>query len=91
MIMYRFGNPIIHVVIQFPFYYLSCNKGYNYYNQTHFGNNVTVYKGFVPFATAGSGFISIDTSSGSKYSDYKFICKPAIVCFFSFNRIGYEK
>ena len=30
-------------------------------------------KGSVPYASPGSGYISVDTSSGSKYSDYTFL------------------
>ena len=51
-----------------------CLKGYNYYNKSRIGN-ITVYKGLVPYASSGRGYLSVDTSSGSKYSDYTFHLK----------------
>jgi hypothetical protein len=33
---------------------------------------VTAIKGSVPFVTPGYGFLAIDTSTGSQYSDYTF-------------------
>jgi len=68
-------------------YNSTCNKGYNYYNKTLFGN-VTAIKGYVPFVLPGNGFLSVDTSMGSKYSDYTFINQGT---YKSFRRIDMVK
>ena len=72
--------------VSYANYSASCNKGYNYLNRSQFGN-MTAFKGSVPVISSGSGQLSIDTSSGSKYSDYTFYCWPGVNCFTNFNRI----
>ena len=56
----------------YPTYLTTCIKGYNYYDNSLFGN-VTAQKGWIPFASAGIGYLSVDTSVGAKYSDYTFL------------------
>ena len=47
------------------------NKGYNYLDQSIIGN-VSVSQNSIPVLNWGSTKISIDTSNGTKYSDYSF-------------------
>ena len=71
-------------------YNSTCNKGYNYYNKTLFGN-VTALKGYVPLVLPGNGFLSIDTSTGSKYSDYTFIYQQSVSSYKAFRRIDMRR
>ncbi len=67
-------------------HYPYCNKGYNYYNSSQFGN-ITAVKGYVPFASPGTGYLSVDTSTGSKYSDYTFLYKSGYSSYSNFQRV----
>jgi hypothetical protein len=63
----------------------NCKKGYNYFSTLN--DNISVYRGYVPYAFGTPGSISVDTSYGSKYSDYTFIFRPAIESYKNFVRI----
>lgn len=65
------GNNIVSTSAS-HIYKGNCEKGYNYFNKTHFGI-VNAVKGTIPFATSAPSFIAIDTSANSKYSDFTFI------------------
>jgi hypothetical protein len=69
----------------YSIYYPYCNQGYNYYSKSSFGN-ITAVKGYVPIALPGTGYLSVDTSYGSKYSDYTFLSKYS-----NFRRIDTKK
>ena len=48
---------------------LNMTKGYNYFTKSSLGT-ISVGRLMIPLLAAGSGQISVDTSNGSKYSDY---------------------
>jgi hypothetical protein len=81
------GNSMTNFAF-YSTYFTTCNKGYNYYDKSQFGN-VTAQKGWIPFASAGPGYLSVDTSMGAKYSDYTFLLKSD--GFNNFRRIDMTK
>jgi hypothetical protein len=70
---------------------IKCNQGYNYLSKKEIGDLVA-NKGYVPAAARASnqGYLSIDTSTGCKYSDYVSSLTPG-VAFKNFWRINMNK